>query len=157
MKKRSFFIIAAFLFLCDVFLKKYVMSAGTVGTVFYHVRLLPFVDFDLTYVQNKGMAWGMLASYQWVILTFRVIFLAVLSYFLIRSKKMQKQMLGYLLILFGAFGNVLDTFMYGYVVDMLNFTFWGRSYGIFNIADAMIFIGAFMIIFMKERPHALKD
>lgn len=144
-------------FALDILLKKFVMDNVPLYGNLFSLHLFSFLGFELTYVQNTGMAWGMLASYQSLILAFRVVFVSALIYFLIHSRKMQNHLLGYLLIIFGAFGNVLDTLLYGFVVDMLHFTFWDESYGIFNIADAMIFIGAFLIVFTKERPLALHE
>ncbi|MCH9618907.1 MAG: Lipoprotein signal peptidase [Chlamydiia bacterium] len=157
MKRWIAFVGVPVLFLFDFLLKQYVMNAGSVGDVFFHMQVLPFVHFDLSYVQNRGMAWGMFASFQSSIFVLRVLFIGVIAFLLVRSKAMQKNMFAYLLILFGAAGNVMDTLMYGFVVDMLHFTFWGRSYGIFNIADAMIFLGAFIIIFSKEKSYAVKQ
>lgn len=157
MKRFLIFIGVFLLLLSDFLLKNYVRNAGAVGDVFFHMPILPFIHFDLSYVQNKGMAWGMFSSFQPLIFIFRVLFIAVITFLLTRSKKMQENMFAYMLIILGAVGNVLDTVMYGYVVDMLHFTFWGRSYGIFNIADAMIFLGAFIIIFSREKPHAIKE
>jgi lipoprotein signal peptidase len=157
MKRLMVFIGVPLLLLFDFLLKRYVMSAGSVGDVFFNMPILPFIHFDLSYVQNTGMAWGMFASFGSAILVFRILFISVIAFLLIKSKKMQKNMFAYLLIIFGASGNVLDTLMYGYVVDMLHFTFWGRSFGIFNIADAMIFLGAFMIIFSREKSYAIKE
>ncbi|MCH9811847.1 signal peptidase II [bacterium] len=143
------------LFALDILLKQFVMSHVPLYGNLFSFHLFSFLGFELTYVQNTGMAWGMLASFQSVILLFRVVFIGALIYFLIHSEKMQRHLLGYLLVIFGAFANVLDTLLYGFVVDMLHFTFWDQSYGIFNVADAMIFAGAFLIVFVKERPYAL--
>ena len=59
-------------------------------------------------------------------------------------------------ILAGAIGNVLDSYIYGHVIDMFHFVFWGRSYGIFNFADAMIFLGGFgLLIATYEKKRRL--
>ena len=47
------------------------------------------------------------------------------------------------LILAGAISNVIDTFVYGHVVDMIHFTFWGYDYAVFNLADSAVCLGVF--------------
>lgn len=159
--KRPFWIVLAMAcFFLDFGLKRFVIAHGTdlmSGTLSYHVNFLPFVSFDLAYVENTGMAWGMFSSFQGLILIFRIIVISAIAVGLFVSKGMQKLFFPFLLILFGALGNVLDTFLYGHVVDMLHFMFWGRSYGIFNVADAMIFFGALLVVFSKEGTHAVKE
>ena len=147
-------------FLLDMLLKKVVFtlsSAILLGNVSVHFNILPFVCFDLAYVENTGMAWGMFSSFQFLILAIRMLLIAVIGFGMMKSKSIQSQIVPYALIFFGAVGNVIDTFVYGHVIDMLHFTFWGNSYGIFNIADAMIFLGAIFIIFSRKRPYAIKE
>ena len=159
MKKYLLYAVAPLLLLCDILLKGFVIShMGNMSSNLhsYHLSLLSFIEFHLTYVENTGMAWGMFSSFQSVILFFRVILIAAMFYGLWKSKSMQRNTFGFLLLSFGALGNVIDTFVYGYVIDMLHFTFWGRSYGVFNIADAMIFLGAICIILSKKRKYAVE-
>lgn len=51
------------------------------------------------------------------------------------------------LILGGAIGNLIDRLIYGEVVDWLNFGIGDLRWPIFNLADASITIGIFLIIF----------
>ena len=48
-------------------------------------------------------------------------------------------------------GNVLDFFLYRHVIDIIHFVFWGYDYPVFNVADSLIFIGTFLILFMTIR------
>lgn len=112
------------------------------------------VDFYIQYVTNRGGAWGMLASLHKPLLIVRVLMIMGLLAYLgsqarpsNKSASPFKKSLCLILILAGAIGNVLDSFLYGHVIDMFHFLFWGRSYGIFNFADAMIFIGSLGLIF----------
>lgn len=154
--KKWLFVLAPLLFICDILLKQFVIAHASQilsGDFVFHLHLLPFVDFNLTYIENKGMAWGMFASLQMLILIVRCLVIGTLSVMLIKSRSFRENALAVLFIILGAAGNVLDTLIYGHVVDMLSFTFWGRSYGIFNIADAMIFTGALMILFSKKSAY----
>ena len=61
------------------------------------------------------------------------------------------------LVISGAIGNLIDFALYGHVVDMLHFVFWGFDYPVFNLADSAIFIGIFWLILLSlfpERPEA---
>ena len=160
MKKGLLFLIPLALLLLDIALKSFVFENATAifsGGYSFHFSLF-FLNFDLSYLENKGMAWGMFASFQTLILLVRIGVIGYIIYGLLAKKSMQNDRFAFLMILFGAIGNVLDTFIYGFVIDMLHFTFFGRSYGVFNIADAMIFIGAFSLLFKpKEKDFALKD
>ena len=50
------------------------------------------------------------------------------------------------LILGGALGNVMDRFLYGAVVDFLDFHIFGYHWYTFNIADCGIVIGAVLLV-----------
>ena len=152
--------ITVILFILDFSLKQFVLlhsseiiHQGSLVNFF----IFPKVFFELVYVENTGIAWGMFASFQNIILFLRVAVIIGLSIGLMRSKRMQIMIFPWLLIILGACGNVVDTFLYGYVIDMFHFTFWGRSYGVFNIADAMIFLGAIVMFFSKESTYAAKQ
>ena len=51
-------------------------------------------------------------------------------------------MLPLVLILSGAFGNLIDRVNLGYVIDFVHFYYKSWSWPAFNIADSAIFIGA---------------
>ena len=109
------------------------------------------IDFFIQYVTNRGGAWGMLAPFHKPLLIARILVIIGLLFYLWTESLTFKKSLFLVLILGGAFGNVLDSFLYGHVIDMFHFIFWGRSYGIFNFADAMIFIGSLGLIFTPRK------
>ena len=51
-----------------------------------------------------------------------------------------------ILIISGAFGNLIDRIFRGYVVDFISFTFFGYEASIFNVADSFITIGVIFYI-----------
>lgn len=104
------------------------------------------IDFAITHTTNKGAAWGMFAGFQQWLLYFRIVVIcALLGYFLFFNRIKARQ-IPFVLILAGASGNVIDYFIYGHVVDMFLFRFWGYFYPVFNIADAAIFCGITWLI-----------
>jgi signal peptidase II len=69
--------------------------------------------------------------------------LTYLIFYLIINKKVEEIFIILLtIILFGAISNILDRLVHGYVIDYL----YLQYFTVFNIADAMISIGALLII-----------
>lgn len=155
MKKSALIFFCISLFFLDFFTKKFMIlhMNEAMFAPLYSLTLLPGIDCSIVYVENTGMAWGMLSSFQWVIFAFRVTLVLFLLFGLFYKDYIKKRYFSYMLIAFGALGNIVDTVLYGHVIDMIHCTFWGRSYGVFNIADAMIFIGAFSAVIQKEEKH----
>lgn len=99
------------------------------------------IDFCIHHVTNKGAAWGVFSGYQEALLVFRIAVIIGLFAYLLRSKNAKAHHFPLTLILTGAIANVIDYFLYGHVIDMFHFIFWGYSYPVFNVADSAIFCG----------------
>ncbi len=104
------------------------------------------ISFSLNYIENQGAAWGLFAGYQDLLLLFRLAVIGFLFIYILSMKKENPHHFPILLIFSGAVGNVIDYFLYGHVVDMFHFVFWGYSFPIFNIADSLITLGALWFI-----------
>jgi len=116
---------------------------------------LIFDFFHLTYVKNRGVAFGMFQGKIPVISVVTVLAIIGISWYLVKSVKNKKNKLeniAYAFILSGAIGNMIDRLTRGFVVDMMDFRgIW--SY-VFNLADVWINVGvAFIILseFMSSR------
>ena len=107
------------------------------------------IDFSIVHQINTGAAWGMFSNFQDYLLFFRIVMIGVILSYLVFFNKTPLRRLPLLLILSGAIGNVSDYFIYGHVVDMFYFNFWGYSYPVFNIADSVIFSGVAMLFFQS--------
>lgn len=113
---------------------------------------------DLTFVENRGAAFGMLHGQRWffVVLTIVVSIVIVVAYFKMpQTKEYHFVRTALVLLLAGAVGNLIDRVMNGYVVDFLEVTF--ISFPVFNLADIYVVIGAFALAFLilfviKEEP-----
>jgi len=109
--------------------------------------------FNLTYVRNKGAAFGFLHSAPEAFrtpffLAVPVIAIFVIGYLFYQLKETEKSSAWALsLILSGAIGNLIDRVRFGYVVDFLDFYYepWGH-WPAFNIADSAIVIGVFLLM-----------
>ena len=116
------------------------------------VASLPFgVDVSIHLATNTGGPWGIFSAWQMPLLFLRICLCAAFLVYLYKAQISTYRQFCYTLILAGALGNIFDTLYYGFVVDMIHFTFSGNSFGIFNIADAAIFIGVLLSLF-ERRP-----
>jgi signal peptidase II len=155
-KKPFIFIaFALFIFMADAFLKAYIhfqiSPINTCPPVYPYGGIGVFrgwhgVDFSIVHVINKGAAWGVFSYFQDYLLYARVAIIGGLFTYLFFVKASSYRKFCLMLIATGALGNVIDYFIYGHVVDMFYFIFWGHSYPVFNIADSSIFMGIFLLI-----------
>ena len=112
------------------------------------------ISFSINYVENTGAAWGLLAKYPSTLFAIRIVIVVGLVIYLAKFNLDKVKDLPLLLIITGALGNIIDFILYRKVIDMFHFNFWGYSYPIFNLADAMITIGIIwlFITFFKKKP-----
>lgn len=124
------------------------------------IPLLPFLS--LLHARNPGVAFSMLSSFPdfgLIVLSLAIIaFVAFLWWKTKPDRKLAR--LGFLLVIGGAVGNLIDRVRFHYVIDYIYFHIGDVfSFAIFNLADAFITIGAVLIIadelfaWVKERKH----
>ena len=111
----------------------------------------------LTYVENRGAAFGMLSEHRWVFMIFSTAaILAIFAYLLFdRSLLSEKGEDGryppltlftgvsLAMIVSGGIGNMIDRIASGYVVDFIDFTL--INFAVFNIADCFVTVGAVLL------------
>lgn len=99
--------------------------------------------FHLTYVENRGAAFGMFQNNQVV---FVVVALIACIFGLYYLYKKQLNLLGksaIILIIAGAIGNLIDRVKLGFVVDYFDFRIvWNY---VFNVADVFVVIGTILL------------
>lgn len=103
--------------------------------------------FSLTYVENRGAAFGMLSNARWIFIVFTFIVIAVLIYFIFKKRITSKLFnISAILIIGGGIGNLIDRIFYGFVVDYLSVSFFPP---VCNFADYCITVGAgLMVIYL---------
>lgn len=150
-----------FLFLVMLIIDQY--TKFIVDTNFQITETIPIIDgfFNLTYVQNRGMAFGLFQGKLDVITILALIAVLWICYYLIKNIKELNflEKISYTMILAGAAGNMLDRLFRGFVIDMLDFR--GIWTFIFNFADIWVNIGVFLLIieyifFNKKRGGSEK-
>lgn len=153
-KNKTFCLIGSFVLMIDM-LSKYLVHnyiPRIDGLYSYPYRGIGIfrdflgIEFSITHSINKGAAWGLFSDYTIYLLAFRIILLYCFFYYLLHLKNSSSLKLPLTLVIVGGIGNVLDFFIYGHVIDMFFFVFWGYRYPIFNVADASVFIGVCWII-----------
>jgi signal peptidase II len=120
--------------------------------------------FNLTYVKNKGAAFGMGAgSPDWLRAILFLYLPVAACFYLLRltwSSRNHKNWIScwaYGLIFAGAVGNLIDRFMLDYVVDFLDFYFKGSHFPAFNVADSSISVAAGLLILDLILENKRKD
>lgn len=162
-KALSFLFVALFLIGLDGFIKAYVhheIPHIASSLMVYPYGGIPIIkgwhgiDFCIVHVINRGAAWGMFSAFQDYLLYVRVAIIGgLISYILFATVSSYRRWC-FLLVTVGALGNVLDHFIYGHVVDMFYFKFWGYSFPVFNVADSVIFVG--IVLLLAERLFCKK-
>lgn len=100
--------------------------------------------FSLTYVENKGVAFGMFSDMRWVFVALTSVLLAIIMFYMF--KKRPKGKFFYIcaaLIIGGGIGNLIDRIFYGYVIDYLSLSFFSP---VCNFADYCITAGTIMLV-----------
>lgn len=109
------------------------------------VNTYPIIEnvFHLTYVENRGAAFGILEDNRFMFISITILVSSVIIYYLEKKDISIKIFnLGLNLVLAGAIGNLIDRILLGYVIDFFDFRIWP----VFNIADISIVIGAGLLI-----------
>lgn len=113
--------------------------------------------FELTYVENKGAAFGIFQEKRWffILITIMVLVFILYYYFkLPRNRKYNPLKFSLILIVSGAIGNLIDRVRLGYVIDMLYFKL--INFPVFNVADSYVVVGSILLmllIMFKYKDH----
>lgn len=142
-KKLSIIIIAIFGIALDQISKLYIASSLTL------YKKNPIINnfFNITYVQNKGAAWGILDGNTVFLVLITLIALFIIIRFIFKEENLTKlDILSYGLLLGGITGNFIDRILRGFVIDFLDFYIFGYDFPVFNIADIMIVVSVIIMV-----------
>ena len=99
----------------------------------------------LTYVENRGAAFGMLADHRWVFMSISSVAIIAIALYLYSGRNTSKLYTAALMmIVSGGIGNMIDRIALGYVIDFIDFAL--IDFAVFNIADSIVCIGAGLLI-----------
>ena len=105
--------------------------------------------FELSYVENRGAAFGMMQNKQtFFIIT--TVFVVALILWIYHTMPMEKKFMpGRITLVFivaGAIGNFIDRVSQGFVVDFLYFKL--INFPVFNVADIYVTCSVFVLAFL---------
>ncbi len=150
-----YFIISALIVLLDQ-ASKYFMSIHLSSDK--TAELIPGV-VGLVYVENTGAAFSFLRDMRWVLVGVSLVVIVLLVLLLARYGNKIKPVgrLALACVLGGAFGNLIDRALFGYVVDFFEFEF--VHFAVFNVADVFITIGGivFCIYYLFQRDDLIRE
>lgn len=153
MPKKLVFLTCLFVFLDQI-------TKGLINLFMYVNQSITMIPnfFNITYVHNTGAAFSILEGNRWIFIIIAIIALNLIYHFFIREKELNtKECIIYALLIGGILGNVIDRLLYGYVMDFLQFTFFGHSFAIFNFADSFIVIAIVLLLFQSWRGEKCKS
>lgn len=143
-RSRTFFFVMVLL---GIFLDQ--STKLIITNFFFFGETLPVIDgfFNLTYIRNPGISFGMLPAksgwLHWVLLA-APLFVSLLLFSWYRRLRVDQRKEGFAisLITAGALSNCIDRFRLSSVVDFLDFHWKNRvHYPAFNVADILICTG----------------
>jgi signal peptidase II len=159
MKKKSAFFTVILVFLSLDQLTKYFVVKNIAH--FGSVDVIPGF-FKIIHIHNKGAIFGFFSHSNSSLVLFllkasSLVALGFVLYYFLKAPISDRFMnFSLALILAGALGNQVDRFSRGFVVDFLDFSFWGWHWPTFNVADMCISTGAVLlafIFFFKRGPQ----
>lgn len=119
--------------------------------------LMPGVSCELVF--NKGISWGILQAHdtlsQFVLNLVLMGIIVFLFYYTYKRLHTGLIVVGEVLVIAGALGNIVDRLLYGAVIDFIYVGYNGFHFPtFFNIADAAIVVGVFFMLISTRRSHA---
>lgn len=121
---------------------------------------IPVIEgfFNITYLRNRGAAFGILANSAWRLPFFLLVSAVAVVVILVVIKRLRDDQklnaLSLSLIFSGALGNVIDRIRLGEVIDFLDVHWRGHHWPAFNVADSAICVGVFLLaieMYLEER------
>lgn len=99
---------------------------------------------SLVYVENRGVAFGMLQDHVWIFAVITTLLIAAIIY-VIAAKKLTGKLFAVaaMLLIGGGIGNLIDRVFRGFVIDYLSLSFFPP---VCNFADYCITIGAVLFV-----------
>lgn len=109
--------------------------------------LKPIIDyplirgvFHLTYVENRGAAFGMFADARWLFMVTSTVAVVALAGMILLMRRIHGLgLVAMAMLCGGGIGNMIDRVANGFVVDFFNFEL--IHFAVFNVADVFVCVG----------------
>ena len=146
------YLISLSIFLLDILTKNYIQNKIMYGDQVEITSFLSFVHF-----QNPGAAFSFLSDQggwqRYFLIVISLLAVIYIPWLINQYKKNMLIVIGLLLILGGAIGNLYDRISYGYVIDFIYFHIAEFYWPAFNVADSAISIGVLLFLYGSFRSY----
>lgn len=105
--------------------------------------------FQLSYLENRGAAFGILQGKVWVIVIFVTVILAGIGWLYLKTpmeNRYRPIRIIMVMMAAGAVGNLIDRVIHNYVIDFLYFEL--IDFPVFNVADCYVTVAAALLIIL---------
>ncbi|MGI6049686.1 MAG: signal peptidase II [Acetivibrionales bacterium] len=134
-------IISVLLIVIDQLSKLYFLN----NQLLYNGYVIIDKFFYLTYLENRGAAFGIFQDGRWFFIITTIIASGVMVWYFIKNNNFLLRV-SLMLIVSGGIGNLIDRVFRGFVVDFLDFYPFGYDFPIFNFADICVTVGVFLFV-----------
>ena len=140
------YLISLSVFLLDILSKNFIQNKIMYGE---QVEITSFLS--LVHFQNPGAAFSFLSDQggwqRYFLIAISLLAVLYIPWLINQYKKNIVIVIGLLLILGGAIGNLYDRISYGYVIDFIYLNFAEFYWPAFNVADSAISIGVLLFLY----------
>jgi signal peptidase II len=146
MKKAYYYLFATFIVIFDQISKLYFEKRLFDGS---EIKVIgDYVKFNLVY--NPGIAFGIRMGGKYILSAISLIASVGIIVYIYKMKNARRlELWAFASILGGAFGNLIDRFLYGKVIDFVDCDFPDiimQRWPVFNVADSFVTIGMVLLI-----------
>ena len=140
------YLISLFVFLLDILSKNFIQKKIIYGE---QVEITSFLS--LVHFQNTGAAFSFLSDQggwqRYFLIAISLLAVLYIPWLINQYKKNILIVIGLLLILGGAIGNLYDRINYGYVIDFIYLHIAEFYWPAFNVADSAISLGVLLFLY----------
>jgi signal peptidase II len=140
------YLISLSVFLLDILSKNFIQNKIIYGEQLEITSFLSLVHF-----QNTGAAFSFLSDQggwqRYFLIAISLLAVLYIPWLINQYKKNILIVIGLLLILGGAIGNLYDRISYGYVIDFIYLHFAEFYWPAFNVADSAISLGVLLFLY----------
>ena len=146
------YLISLSVFLIDIVSKNFIQNKMIYGE---QVEITSFLS--LVHFQNTGAAFSFLSDQggwqRYFLIAISLLAVLYIPWLINQYKKNILIVIGLLLILGGAIGNLYDRISYGYVIDFIYLHFAEFYWPAFNVADSAISLGVLLFLYGSFKSY----
>jgi len=146
------YLISLSIFFLDILSKNFIQNKIMYGE---QVEITSFLS--LVHFQNPGAAFSFLSDQggwqRYFLIAISLLAVLYIPWLINQYKKNILIVIGLLLILGGAIGNLYDRISYGYVIDFIYLHFAEFYWPAFNVADSAISLGVLLFLYGSFKSY----